>query len=247
MRRPRIGIPLGLDDRGRWRPGRDYLYIDRRYADAISVAGGFPVHLPLQKDPESIIDEIDGLLLPGGDDLPPDLARSEKAAPDAHFDWTPREQLEFDQALLRRSLAVGLPVLGICYGMQLLARAGGGNLIIHLPTECPEIGNHKLASDDDRHGIVIEPNTRLARIFGATKASVNSLHHQAVATVGTRHRVSARSSDDVIEAIEVVSAEEPFELGVQWHPEKLESAESRSLFSDFISGCRSHAQTNRAG
>ena len=247
MRRPRIGIPLALDDRGRWRPGRDYLYIDRRYADAISLAGGLPVHLPLQLDPVAIIDEIDGLLLPGGDDLPPDLARGEKTAPGAVLDWTPREQLDFDQAILKRSLTVGLPVLGICYGMQLLARAGGGNLIIHLPTECPQAGNHKLASDDERHDIMIEPGTRLERLFGATEASVNSLHHQAVAAVGTRHRISARSPDGVIEAIEVASPEAPFELGVQWHPEKLETAESRSLFSDFVSSCRDRAQTDQDG
>ena len=55
MRRPQIGIPLTLDDRGRWRTGRHYHYIDRRYADAIDGAGGLAVQLPIQSDPEALV------------------------------------------------------------------------------------------------------------------------------------------------------------------------------------------------
>jgi len=247
MRQPRIGIPLGLDDRGRWRPGRDYLYIDRRYADAIALAGGLPIHLPIQDDPESLVEEIDGLLLPGGDDLPPDPTRGEKESAAAELDWVPREQLDFDRALLQASLRAALPIFGICYGMQLLARAGGGNLVIHLPTENPEVTNHKLDSDDERHDIAIEADTRLARTLGATMGSVNSFHHQAVAEVGTRHRIVARSPDGVVEAIEAASAKGPFELGVQWHPEKLDTPESRALFADFVSSCRNRAAGDQDG
>lgn len=241
MRRPRIGIPLGLDDRGRWRPGREYLYIDRRYADAVALAGGLPVHLPIQNDPGSLVEEIDGLLVPGGDDLPPDPTRGEKEATASELDWVPREQLEFDGALLRAALSAGLPVFGICYGMQLLARAGGGKLIIHLPSERPDAAVHRLPGSSDRHPIAVEPDTRLARMLGATIGSVNSLHHQAVAEVGARHRIVARSPDDVVEAIEAASAKSPFELGVQWHPEKLDTPESRALFADFVSSCRDRA------
>lgn len=245
MRRPRIGIPLCLDDRGRWRPGRKYLYIDRRYADAISLAGGIPVHLPIQDETTTLVEGIDGLLLPGGDDLPPDLARGEVECSDPALDWVPREQLDFDCALLEASLALGRPVFGICYGMQLLARAGGGKLIIHLPTEMPEASPHKLTSSDDRHDITIEANTRLARALGTTVGSVNSLHHQAVAAVGSRHRIAAWSPDGVVEAIEVASAAAPFELGVQWHPEKLDTLESRALFEDFVSSARDRAANSK--
>ena len=67
MRRPQIGIPLTLDDRGRWRTGRHYHYIDRRYADAIDGAGGLALQLPIQSDPDALVHSIDGLLMPGGD------------------------------------------------------------------------------------------------------------------------------------------------------------------------------------
>jgi len=72
MHRPRIGIPLSLDDRGRWRAERTYHYIDRSYADAIDRAGGVALHLPIQSDVAGLVDAIDGLLLPGGDDFPSD-------------------------------------------------------------------------------------------------------------------------------------------------------------------------------
>ena len=67
--RPLIGIPQCLDDRGRWKPGRDYQYLDAAYARAVEAAGASAVYLPLQEDAEALIDRIDGLLLPGGDDL----------------------------------------------------------------------------------------------------------------------------------------------------------------------------------
>jgi putative glutamine amidotransferase len=246
MRRPRIGIPLGLDDRGRWRRGRDYLYIDRRYSDAIARAGGVALHLPIQDDVLAVAEEIDGLLLPGGDDLPADIARGESAASAADLDIVPPDQLRFDTALLAASQDRGLPILGICYGMQLLARSGGGRLIIHLPTERPEAAGHKMADDDARHEIEVEAHTRLARILGAERGAVNSLHHQAVAEVGRRHRVSARSPDGVIEAIEATVAS-PFEVGVQWHPEKLDTPESRALFGDFVTSCQDRAQSRQDG
>jgi len=84
--RPLIGIPLCLDDRGRWRDSRDYLYIDAAYANAIADAGGAAIHPPIQADPETLADRIDGLLLPGGDDLsPPDVA----GYTDVAFDLAP--------------------------------------------------------------------------------------------------------------------------------------------------------------
>jgi putative glutamine amidotransferase len=245
MRRPRIGIPLGLDDRGRWRPGRSYVYLDRGYADAIQRAGGIPLHLPIQDDPASLLDEIDGLLLPGGDDLPPDLARGEEQAEAFELDLVPEEQLAFDGALLDSAFRARRPILGICYGMQLLARAGGGRIDTHLPSQRPEASDHKLASSTDRHGIEIEPDSRLARIMGRIDCKVNSLHHQAVSAVGTRHRIVARSPDGVIEAIEATANTETFELGVQWHPEKLDPAESAPLFAHFVSACRDRAQSDQ--
>ena len=135
-----------------------------------------------------------------------------------------------------------MPILGICYGMQLLATVAGARLIAHLPSQCPSAEDHKLASPDARHPIELEPESRLARLWGTTTCAVNSLHHQAIGEVGAAHRVVARSPDGVIEAIEPRDPEAPFQVGVQWHPEKLDAPESDRLFEHFVASCREAAR-----
>ncbi len=135
MHRPRIGIPLSLDDRGRWRAERAYHYIDRSYADAIDRAGGTPIHLPIQHDVEALVATLDGLLLPGGDDFRSDTP----LAPDveALLELVPAEQLAFDRMLFEGARDRGLPILGISYGMQLMTIAAVGQLDAHLPSQRP--------------------------------------------------------------------------------------------------------------
>jgi putative glutamine amidotransferase len=226
---PRIGIPLCLDARGRWKTGRDYHYIDAAYARAIESVGATPVYLPLQAEPDALVELFEGLLLPGGDDLLPPTPYPSGV----EFDPVAESQLRFDSALLSAAGERGKPVLAICYGMQLLALSAGGSLHYDIPTDLPEADVHQLGPLDGRHPVTIEPDSRLADALGVDSISVNSLHHQGVAEPGDEMRVCARAADGLIEAIE--RAGPRFCVGVQWHPEKLDSSDA--LFRAFVAAC----------
>ena len=229
---PLIGIPPCVDDRGRWKPAREYHYIDSAYAQAIEEAGGTPIYLPLQRDPSALIRKLDGLLVPGGDDLPP----PNDYPADVEFDIAPDNQLDFDRGLLSDAVEHQLPVLAICYGMQLLASILGGALHYDIPTDLPEAHPHRLPEGNGRHGLRVEAGTRLAEALGPEPPPVNSLHHQGVESPGAGMRVCARAEDGLIEAIERDGTQ--FCVGVQWHPEKLSGSHCHGLFGAFIAACR---------
>jgi putative glutamine amidotransferase len=228
--RPLIGIPPCLDERGRWRPDREYHYADVAYARAVAEAGGIPVYLPQQEDVETLAERIDGLLLPGGGDFAPQRAYPVGVA----FDVVPARQLAFDDALLAAALERDRPVLGICYGMQLLALHSGGSLHFDVASDVPGSHEHRFADPGARHDVHVEAASRLRDVLATERASVNSRHHQAVADAG-RARVSARSEDGLVEAVELSGAR--FALGVQWHPESLDAGHRKQLFGAFVRAC----------
>jgi putative glutamine amidotransferase len=222
--RPLIGIPPRLAQR---HEGSE-LHIGGAAIAAVEAAGGAALLIPPQRDPEELAARIDGLLLPGGGDFLPARPYPEAVA----FDPVEPRQQAFDAALLGAALARRLPVLGICYGMQLLALHCGGRLHYDLATDLPSAAPHRLGAG--RHGLQIAEGSLLARTLDADAGPVNSRHHQAVADPG-RARVSARAPDGVIEAIELADG---FAIGVQWHPEDLDEPQRERLFGAFVAACR---------
>jgi gamma-glutamyl-gamma-aminobutyrate hydrolase PuuD len=206
-----------------------------RYADAVLKAGGVPVIVPAVGGPgdaRRLLERVDGLLLSGGDDF--DTRRLGLGPTHPAAKPVPAAKQDFDLELVHAALELRLPVLGICYGMQLLALAEGGRLHQHLPDDRPGSQDH---TGGREHPVRIEPGSKLAALMGLERVEVVSRHHQAVAGLGGAWRVSAVDDEDLIEAIE--RADHPFALGVQWHPEQApEGSAHDRLFRGLVEAAR---------
>lgn len=223
-----------------------HYFVRRNYCGAIAAAGGAPLVLPYE--PESVgqyLDSVSGLLVTGGMfDITPALYGQTARHPEHML--LKADRTAFEQAMLQGALARRLPVLGICGGMQLVAVAAGAELVQHIPTEVAGALEHKQAGPCSRpsHGVLLQPGSRLHRIAGVGQGRVNSLHHQSVKPGHAHLRVAAVAEDGVIEAVEL--DEQPFCLGVQWHPEYLVNDWERRLFAAFVEAAGTYAARTAA-
>ena len=194
--------------------------IPASYVDGVRRAGANCILLPAPGDEteaERLLDPIDGLIIPGGADLPGEMFGEE-----SHPSLYPvsRRRLDGDILLAQRAFDTGLPMLGICYGAQLIAVMRGGRLVQDIPSAIDDHLPHAsgVVGVDAQHDVLIEDSSLLWGTVDAG-AEVNSAHHQSILTPGDDMRVMARSSDGVVEAIESSDGSPVF--GVQWHPERL--------------------------
>lgn len=238
--RPLIGVTssfeIGENQRAR-------AYLNAAYTDAVFAAGGLPQPLPLPpKNDPALFDELlarcDGLLFTGGPDLNP-----------KHYGQTPHPKTgvlherrdNFEIEFFRRADAAGLPILAVCLGCQVANVARGGCLVQHvddLPRQTNTI-HHKPDNTAAYHDVSVEPDSRLAKIVGATRFEVNSRHHQIVdrAQVGGNLRPVAFAPDGVVEAAE--DRDGRFLFAVQWHPEDLiDRPEHLRLFQALVDAAR---------
>ncbi|MDI3317660.1 MAG: asparaginase [Bacillota bacterium] len=223
--RPRIGIPAGRADAS----ADAAFHVGADYVRAVEAAGGLPVLLPAGEGPvlpEEALRGVDGLLLAGGGDVAPGLYGEQ---PHPRLGPVEPDRDRWELALARRALAAGLPVLGICRGIQVLNVADGGTLYQDLEAQLPDALQHaqKAPRWHRSHPVRIEPESLLARLVGAGELAVNSFHHQAVREVAPGWRVTAVAPDGVVEAME--RPDLPFALGIQFHAENLVAREPRFL------------------
>jgi putative glutamine amidotransferase len=228
--RPRIGIACSTMDAAEGR-GVRRMQVPAPYVARVVEAGGLPLIFPVV-DP-SFVDDflalVDGLLLVGGDDVDP---AAYGAAPHPDLGPVDAERDRFEIALTRAAAARDVPTFGVCRGLQLMNVALGGTLFQHVPAEVPGALVHG-GRYDVCHDVVVTPGSRLAAVLGVGRTDVNSHHHQAVAVPAPSLVVTATSSDGVVEAAE--DASRRLFLGVQWHPERMASADStRRLFATLV-------------
>ena len=239
--------------------------LGRGYYDSVVAAGGVPVIIPPEADRHVIIntlERIDGLILSGGGDYNP-LWAGEEPSPLLHGINKERDNAEL--LITRLAYNRQIPMLGICRGIQTLAMALGGKVAQDLSEvrgkRKEESGKRneerdiKHSQDADRseptHSVTVEKDSTLYRIYseaqqcsmfnGQCSMFVNSFHHQAVSDPGEKFRVVATASDGVIEAME--SSEFKSILGVQWHPECMESGQP--LFRWLVKEARDYREAHQ--
>jgi len=232
VHRPLIAVTVGRD-----LPDRpSVLRLTENYVRVLTSAGAVPIVIVPGIDTAAVqyvMERVDGLLLPGGIGAPDPHPR--------HFGEDPRPETVIDAdldaleiAAIHGAVRLGMPVLGICRGCQILNVALGGSLIQHLePGDVSHLPG--LPLDSEAHDLLIEDDSRLARLSGARLLRVNSLHHQAIARPAPPLRVVGRAEDGIVEAVESTDPDR-WIIGVQYHPEELAGQPAhRRLFEDFIS------------
>jgi putative glutamine amidotransferase len=227
MKKPRIGIAA---DRPKRLP---------KYQASVELAGGEVTALYPDSIQPDALDHLDGLLLTGGGDV--DASEFHDINhPTVHHVNRPRDQMEL--RLTREAFTRGIPVFGICRGMQVMNIAQGGNLIQDIPDETKTLLVHADSDSSSRqnlvHEVSVQEGTLLHRILGMDRVGVNSFHHQAVKDLGKGLIATAWADDGVIEGIELPDSR--YFLGVQWHPEEFvdHGAIFHSLFESFVNACK---------
>ena len=208
------------------------MLLPRRYADIVARSGGLPILLPPVEGVAGLLPRIDGLVLSGGGDVDP--ARYGAARDAACGPANPaRDEAELE--LAGAALDAGLPLLGICRGMQVINVALGGTLHQHLPDLVGHDGHCPEAAGYGTHKVSVTPGSQLSAVLSRTEAAVPTHHHQAVDRLGTGLVATAWTDDGVIEAVEFQAGGPgpagPFMLAVQWHPE---AGDDPSLFASLI-------------
>lgn len=208
-KRPVIGITMDLEE--------EYFKVKALYSEAIYSAGALPVLLPPHDGIIPYIKNlVDGLVISGGGDIPPEYYGQKPEAKNLRV--VDKKRIEFELKILKEFLEAKKPVLGICYGMQLINVFFGGSLF-------QDIKNHS----GKLHEVEIIENILIPH----GKYTVNSSHHQAIKETGTGIiKIGISKEDDIIEAI--AHKDYPYLFGIQWHPERMETEISLKIFKNFV-------------
>lgn len=244
---PVIGVTANLREDPKseeQRPLGHFVRADFDYVDGVVGAGGIPMVLPpIVEMAEKVAVRIDGLLLSGGSDLDPSYYGEE---PVPELNATVPKRDAFEIALVEHALERGIPVFGICRGLQILNVALGGTLYQDLPSQLhPDLIAHRqqVPKWQWTHEVEVDGNSKVAGIMETDDIRVNSYHHQAIKDLSDDLVAVAHTSDGVIEAAESPNLSERWLVGVQWHAEAMRDVgpENRNLFRAHVVAAERYA------
>lgn len=214
--------------------------VNQPYLDRVEDAGAIPLPVPDTADERirALLELADGLLVTGGSDVDP---RAYGLQPHAKLGSVNPRRDHLDRVALQFALArPGMPILGICRGIQSLNVVAGGTLVQDVASEVEGALKHSQSAPGwhPTHDLTVTEDSLLHEILGSERVAVNSFHHQAVAEVAEGFRAVAHSDDGVVEAIERDAG--AFCLGLQSHPELMAPRDQRiaRVFERFVAACR---------
>jgi len=236
-KKPLIGLTCTLRQDSERMP---FYGVGSPYILALEVAGGLPVLVPPNLDSATLHElyaRLDGILLIGGGDVDPAIygLNTDDGVNLRSVDHY-RDAAEI--ALTRWAFEDDKPLLGVCRGIQVMNVALGGTLYRDLKVEFATTVDHDLDGVGQRriegHTVTVSPDSTLAALLGSTEIPVNSMHHQAIATLAADLTPVAVAPDGIVEGVEHKGAR--FFVGVQWHPEELYtySDAMKHLFEGFV-------------
>jgi putative glutamine amidotransferase len=231
---PVIGITMCFDNSDLIKTGVEYNYVRREYGRAVQKAGGQPLFLDPTIDPLVAAKLCDGIVISGGEDIDPSLYNQPVTSVGQ---LEPRARTDWERQLIDACDEWSRPILGICYGEQLLNVHYGGTLYQDIATDLHSQIDHGASSAAAYHEIVFEQN--FLGYHSGERTVVAARHHQAVRDVAPGFSVVARSSDGSIEAIAGRG-----HVGVQWHAES--DASAQKIYGAFVESCTARMQPSRA-
>jgi putative glutamine amidotransferase len=223
--KPLIGITSYVQQAawGHWRLAAALIPLS--YVRAVELAGGRPLVVPPAADAvDETLAALDGIVVSGGADIDP-----ARYGHDRHpATGVDPERDEAEAVLLQAALARGMPVLGVCRGMQMLNVLRGGTLHQHLPELVGHDGHREARGVFSEHDVTLARGSQAAAAVGE-RARVKSTHHQGLDRVGEGLEAVGWAEDGTVEAIE--DRRTPFAVGVLWHPEE---GQSEGLFEALV-------------
>lgn len=254
-RPPRIGVSINFMHADPQRPlfkGMTLQFMEQRMMLSVRRAGGIPLGLPDLGDEEGaelVLSQVDGLLITGGADVDPRTYGEEPMRPEWGGDGI---RDEYEKRLVQVARRRGLPILGICRGIQLINVALGGTLYQDIVTQREGALVHRNWHEYDAlgHAIRVDADSWIGQLYGGVHSlEVNSIHHQSIKDLAATLQPTAWAPDGVIEAVQSKNGDE-WIMGVQWHPEWLEAqtedprtaaggrASGGTIFDAFVERCR---------